>query len=86
LTLPDIKGIGATALDLVSNKVYAQSVVDSPTVSSLSMNGSSGGQTFNINVSGGISTSAEIGQAVVNALRAYNRAAGPASISTAAYL
>jgi hypothetical protein len=43
-----------------------------------------GGVTVNIN--GGFSTSAEIGQAVVNALRAFNRAAGPASISTAAYL
>lgn len=39
-----------------------------------------------VNVNGGFSTSAEIGQAVVNALRAFNRAAGPASINTAAYL
>jgi succinyl-CoA synthetase beta subunit len=36
-----------------------------------------------INVTGGISTSAEIGEAVVNAIRAYNRAAGPANISIA---
>ena len=39
----------------------------------------SGGVT--VNVSGGISTSAEIGEAVVNAIRAYNRAAGPANIA-----
>ena len=41
----------------------------------------SGGVT--INVTGGISTSAEIGESVVNAIRAYNRAAGPANIAVA---
>jgi hypothetical protein len=40
-----------------------------------------GGVTVNVN--GGISTSAEIGQAVVNAIRAYNRTSGPAAISVA---
>jgi succinyl-CoA synthetase beta subunit len=34
-----------------------------------------------INITGGISTSAEIGESVVNAIRAYNRAAGPANIA-----
>ena len=33
-----------------------------------------------VNVEGGLSSSAEIGQAVVDAIRAYNRAAGPADI------
>ena len=36
---------------------------------------------MNINITGGISTSAEIGESVVNAIRAYNRAAGPANIA-----
>jgi hypothetical protein len=40
-------------------------------------------QTVNVNVMGGLSTSAEIGQAVVNAIRAYNRSAGPANIAVA---
>jgi hypothetical protein len=43
--------------------------------------GPGGGVT--VNVQGGISTSAEIGEAVVNAIRAYNRAAGPANIAVA---
>lgn len=43
------------------------------------MNG--GGVT--VNVTGGLATSAEIGQAVVNAIRAYNRSAGPAQIQVA---
>ncbi len=42
-----------------------------------------GEQTIQINVTGGLSTSAEIGQAVVNAIRAYNRSAGPAQIQVA---
>lgn len=41
----------------------------------------SGGIT--VNVTGGLATSAEIGQAVVNAIRAYNRSAGPANIQVA---
>ena len=40
-------------------------------------------QTIQINVTGGLSTSAEIGQAVVNAIRAYNRSAGPSQIQVA---
>ncbi len=51
----------------------------------LSKLGNMGGG-ITVNVNGGFSTSAEIGQAVVNALRAFNRAAGPASLSTSAYL
>ncbi len=41
-----------------------------------------GGQ-YEININGGLATSAEIGQAVVNAIRAYNRSAGPALIEIA---
>ena len=36
-----------------------------------------------INVTGGLSTSAEIGQSVVNALRAYSRTAGPLQLNVA---
>ena len=36
-----------------------------------------------VNVTGGLSTSAEIGQAVVNALRAYSRSAGPLQLQVA---
>jgi hypothetical protein len=43
--------------------------------------GTGGGVTVNVN--GGLATSAEIGQAVVNAIRAYNRSAGPANIAVA---
>jgi len=36
-----------------------------------------------VNVTGGLATSSEIGQAIVNAIRAYNRSAGPANIQVA---
>jgi hypothetical protein len=39
-----------------------------------------------ININGGINTSAEIGQAVVDSLRAYNRSAGPARVEIASYI
>jgi hypothetical protein len=41
------------------------------------------GGSITVNVTGGLATSAEIGQAVVNAIRAYNRSAGPAQIQVA---
>ena len=49
----------------------------------LSQLGSMGGGGVTVNVTGGLATSAEIGQAVVNAIRAYNRSAGPAQIQVA---
>jgi phage-related minor tail protein len=45
--------------------------------------GGMGAGGITVNVMGGLSTSAEIGQAVVNAIRAYNRSAGPANIQVA---
>ena len=49
----------------------------------LSQLGNMGGGGVTVNVTGGLATSAEIGQAVVNAIRAYNRSAGPAQIKVA---
>jgi hypothetical protein len=48
----------------------------------LSQMGNMGGGVT-INVTGGLSTSAEIGQSVVNALRAYSRTAGPLQLNVA---
>ena len=39
-----------------------------------------------VNVNGGLATSAEIGQAVVDSIRAYNRATGPARIEVSGYV
>ena len=74
LKLADVKGISAGFNDAIS----------APVMAPVSRPGSSNpgyGNEFVININGGISTSAEIGEAVVNAIRAYNRAAGPANIA-----
>jgi len=49
----------------------------------LSKMNTGGGGDVNINVTGGLATSAEIGQSVVNALRAYSRSAGPLALNIA---
>jgi hypothetical protein len=49
----------------------------------LSQMGNMGGGGVTVNVTGGLSTSAEIGQSVVNALRAYSRTAGPLQLNVA---
>jgi hypothetical protein len=49
----------------------------------LSQMSNMGGSGVTINVAGGLSTSAEIGQSVVNALRAYSRTAGPLQLNVA---
>jgi hypothetical protein len=47
------------------------------------MGGMGGGGEININVNGGMATSAEIGQSILNALRAYQRSAGPLNLNIA---
>ena len=76
LKLPDIKGIGASFSESLAGPSVTPIQVSKPTPG---YGGPGGGVT--INVTGGISTSAEIGESVVNAIRAYNRAAGPANIA-----
>jgi hypothetical protein len=49
----------------------------------LSKMSAGGGGDVNINVNGGLATSAEIGQTVLNALRAYQRSAGPLNLNIA---
>jgi hypothetical protein len=78
LNLADVKGIGA-AFDAGMTSRSAGPIVDP---SGGLFNGGGLG-SFSININGGISTSAEIGESVVNAIRAYNRAAGPANIAVA---
>jgi hypothetical protein len=80
LTLADIKGIDAN----FNNSITAPTMpIQDVRSFSDSFGGIGGFGDLNINVTGGISTSAEIGEAVVNAIRAYNRAAGPANIAVA---
>ncbi len=76
LKIADVKGISAS----FDNALAGPSVT--PITPSRPEAGSGApGTGLTVNVQGGINTSAEIGEAVVNAIRAYNRAAGPANIA-----
>lgn len=95
-TIPSwVPGIGGSGFSMPQIPMLANGgIVDSPTLAligesgpeavvPLGKGGGTGGITVNVN--GGFSTSAEIGQAVVNALRAFNRQQGAASIAVTGY-
>jgi len=74
IKLPDIKGIGAG---------FAEAITPQPVARIIPRRPGQGYEDFaslTVNVTGGLATSAEVGQAVVNSIRAYNRSAGPANI------
>ena len=78
----DVKGISAGFTEAIG----APSV-SAPNMPSIGrpdgIRGFDGGGAVTVNVTGGLATSAEIGGAVVNALRAYNRSSGPAQFEIA---
>jgi hypothetical protein len=78
-----LKGIpGLAAGGIVTQPTLAM-IGESGPEAVIPLNRMGGGGGITVNVMGGLSTSAEIGQAVVNAIRAYNRSAGPANIQVA---
>lgn len=74
LTLPDIKGIGAGFAEAINPQPVGRVIPKRPG------QGYEDFASLTVNVTGGLATSAEVGQAVVNSIRAYNRSAGPANI------
>lgn len=74
IKLPDIKGIGAGFAEAISPQPVARVIPKRPG------QGYEDFASLTVNVNGGLATSAEVGQAVVNSIRAYNRSAGPANI------
>jgi len=82
LTLADVKGIGAGFFDQVQNGYTATPLEQfQQDGGGLSM-GAGGNIVYNINVSG-VMSNAQTGEEIVNNIRAFNRAAGPANISVA---
>jgi len=91
---PDwVPGFGGKGFSVPNIPMLAEGgIVTSPTLALIGekgpeavvpLNRGGGMGNVTVNVTGGLSTSAEIGQAVVNAIRAYNRSAGPAQIQVA---
>jgi hypothetical protein len=84
LNLADVKGIGANFQSQVG------AIMLSPEQSNFNIGSSAeefaamrGGSQYNITVNGGLNSSAEQGRAVIDAIRAANRAYGPADIVVA---
>ena len=88
-----VPGFGGKGISVPNIPMLAEGgIVTSPTLAMIGergpeavvpLNRASGVGGVTVNVTGGLATSAEIGQAVVNAIRAYNRSAGPAQIQVA---
>jgi len=88
-----VPGFGGKGFAVPNIPMLAEGgIVNSPTLALIGergpeavvpLNRGNGVGGVTVNVTGGLSTSAEIGQAVVNAIRAYNRSAGPAQIQVA---
>ena len=94
VNLPNIGGTNATQAASRMNlpRMAEGGIVSSPTLALIGEAGPEAvvpldrlqnGGGITINVTGGLSTSAEIGESVVNALRAYSRSAGPLQIAVA---
>jgi hypothetical protein len=94
-SVPDwVPFIGGKGFDVPNIPMLAEGgIVSSPTLAMIGEAGPEavipldryrgGGGNYTINVNGGLASSAEIGQAVVNSIRAFNRTNGPASIQVA---
>ena len=84
LKLADVKGIGANFANLTNAVSLSPQQGNMDIISSAEEFASQrGGSVYNINVSGGLNSSAEQGKAVIDAIRAANRAYGPAAIAVA---
>ena len=94
VNLPNIGGTNATQAASRMNlpRMAEGGIVSSPTLALIGEAGPEAvvpldrmqtGGGITINVAGGLATSAEIGESVVNALRAYSRSAGPLQIAVA---
>jgi hypothetical protein len=78
LTLPQIKAIGAAADASLSEAIIAPPSAPAFDVGEFQRNRL--GDQYNISVYGGLNSSAEQGRAVIDAIKAANRADGPADI------
>ena len=89
-----VPGLGGKGFSVPKIPMLAEGgIVTSPTLAMIGESGSEAviplsrlggmGGGITVNVNGGLATSAEIGQAVVNAIKAFNRTNGPASIQVA---
>jgi hypothetical protein len=79
LKLADVKGIGAKFAGTVAG--IDTGAPSSPTSAPGGVAAARGGNNYTVNVNGGVLTNAQTGKVVIDAVKSFNRASGPADIS-----
>jgi hypothetical protein len=79
LKLADVKGIGANFANTVST--INTGAPASPTSVPGGAAAARGGNNYTVNVNGGVMTNAQTGKVVIDAVKSFNRASGPADIA-----
>lgn len=79
LKLADVKGIGAKFAGTVAG--IDTGAPSSPTSAPGGIAAARGGNNYTVNVNGGVLTNAQTGKVVIDAVKSFNRASGPADIS-----
>jgi hypothetical protein len=79
LKLADVKGIGANFANTVST--INTGAPASPTSVPGGAAAARGGNNYTVNVNGGLLTNAQTGKVVIDAVKSFNRASGPADIA-----
>jgi len=81
LTLADVKGIGAKFANNLSSVNLAPTSSPSFTGDTSSIMAERGGNSYTVNVNGGVMTNAQTGKVVIDLIKSFNRASGPADIA-----
>jgi hypothetical protein len=79
LKLADVKGIGANFANTVST--INTGAPASPTSAVGGAAAARSGNNYTVNVNGGVMTNAQTGKVVIDAVKSFNRASGPADIA-----
>ena len=81
LKLADVKGIGAKFANTVSTISLAPTASPAFTGDTSGIMAERSGNSYTVNVNGGVLTNAQTGKVVIDAIKSFNRASGPADIS-----
>jgi hypothetical protein len=81
LKLADVKGIGAKFASTVSTVNLGPTSSPTFTGDTSGIMAERGGNNYTVNINGGIMTNAQTGKVVIDAVKSFNRASGPADIA-----
>jgi hypothetical protein len=81
LKLADVKGIGAKFAGSVSSISLGPTTAPTFTGDTSGIMAERGGNNYTVNINGGVLTNAQTGKVVIDAVKSFNRASGPADIS-----